>query len=110
MDDKPAKKKKAKKSWTSQIKRFKERIEESHQWGQRGWNEVRRLRLIVEVLERIYQKKYFKIEYKIQSNSKNVINYNEIIHSFCLELAIEKIKLNKTYPDTFQLIDVKILG
>ncbi len=110
MEDKPAKKKKPKISLTSQIKKLRTEASKNRDSINTAWDEVYKLRKKLRMIETIFPKKYFKISYSIDSNSKIKVNSEEIIFDFTLELAIISLKSDKTFPDTFKLIDVKILG
>ncbi len=74
------------------------------------FDEIRKLEDELVDLKKITPYSYFKVTYKMMANNKNVCNYCEVKHAASLEIAIKQIKLNTTYPDTFELVEVNKLG
>lgn len=101
-------KKPKKKSLTAVIKKLREDLKEQRDHYESAWREIRKLRRQVEDFERICPLKYYLIKFKIHSNSKIMQEYTEIVSSYSPTLAIIKVRLNKTYPETFELLDIKL--
>jgi hypothetical protein len=103
-------KKKKKKSWTARLNEARESIRYWEKRYDEQWKRFRSLRDRIEEIDKVYPKKYFKIKFKIKANLGHEVETEEIIEDFSLNLAIITLKKNKTFPDSFQLVDVKILN
>lgn len=104
------KKKKKKISHTKTIKNLRTRyacLDENY-WTL--WNSKQKLVNYIAEIQKVFPTKYFKITFKIQANNRMIGTYTEIKKNFSLDLAIDDLKKNKTYPDTFELVDLQILG
>ncbi len=104
------KKKRKKKSMSSQIKELKKEIDRLRELLTKRWDVNYELERKLDKVRKVFPEKYFKVKFKIKSNSGHVVELEEIKESFSLNLAIEDIKLNKTHPNTFELVDVKVLN
>jgi predicted nucleic acid-binding Zn-ribbon protein len=99
-----------KKSLTSQIKKLKEENKRYYELIDKRWDQLNEIRNELREIEKVFPKKYFKIKYKIKANNEVMFPYEETIESFSLSLAIIKIKKNKTFPESFELVDVVAFG
>jgi chromosome segregation ATPase len=101
---------KKKKSLSAQIRDLRIQIKS---WEE-DYNEINRRRYLLENriqhLQKLIPIKFYRIEYEIRNNEKRINKNSEICESYTLQLAIEELKIDKTYPGTFKLIDVKVLG
>ena len=103
---KPAKKK----SLSSQIKNLRLERQKWKKYYEDQWKISRDLRYELNNLKSLLPLKYFKINFKIKSNNGLMVEVSEIIDSYSAEMAIEKLKKNKTHPSTFELLDIKQLA
>jgi hypothetical protein len=106
------KKKTEKKSLSKQIRELRLRNKELKEanWGY--WTKFHKLNDEIELLRKLTPLKIYRIKYKIMANDKiTPLNpYEEIIQSYNVESAINEPKKDKTYPKTFKLVDIQLLG
>jgi chromosome segregation ATPase len=110
MTEDTPKTKKKKISLSAQIKKLKDRIKELEIYNQEAWDKYHELNREIDDLSGIINRKYYLINFKIKANSGEEFSYNETYEAYSLQSAIRKLKKNKTHPDTFKLIDLKIFG
>lgn len=67
------------------------------------YRELNQLRTLIPI-------KFYKITFKIKFNDERVLTHEKIVESYTPNLAIEEAKKDKAYPETFELIDIKLLA
>lgn len=104
------KKARKKKSLSAQLKDMRK---DRDRWSENYWHLHRQLLENIYICDRyikILPQKYFKISFKIKSNDGFLIEKTEVSKGVDLDFAIEFLKSSKTHPETFELIDAKVLG
>ncbi len=104
------KKKTKKKSKTAIIAALKKRIFALSGYNDELWTDYRQIRDQFVKFKVHVPLKYYKIEFKIKNNVDNISSYSEVISSYSAELAIDEVKKNKTYPDTFELTNITLMA
>ena len=104
------KKPRKKKSMSMQIKSLRKKNNELEEWGYRGWRNYNKEKEKLEKINKILPKKYFKIKFKSQSSVGHYVESEQIRENFTLNMAIDDIKEKLALPQSFELIDVKILN
>ncbi len=102
--------KKKKESNSALIKRLRGELAK---WRENYYDEVNEnstLRSKIATLEKYLTKKFYRIKYKIRANDKQIWPCDEIVTGYSPEHAIDQLKKNKTYPDTFVLTDIQLLA
>lgn len=111
MDESNKPKKKRKKlSCTAKLKKEKEQIKYYRDLSWNRWSEIRELKNELREIEYYIKKQYYKISFKMKGRSDNIVSAVEIHKGYTLDDAIRVLKKNKLHPDTFELVDVKVLG
>ena len=100
-------KKRKSKSLSKQLKEMRESRDELRKDYDICWQQRYALRRQLEQIETIFPKKFYKITFTIKANSGLEVNLTEIHEGYTPQLAIEKLKSNKTHPKTFKLIDIE---
>lgn len=104
------KKKQKRKSLSAQLKAAQQEIKRSDKYREEYWNKWMETRKEVLLLQQFIPKKYYRIKFKIMAVNELVYEFTEIITSYCAESAINQLKDPKKYPDTFELLDITLLG
>lgn len=97
-------------SLSKQIKILREKLKRSEKRYWELWQTYRKLRDQLNSIEKILPMKYFKIEFKIKAEDEYIYTYEEMIKEYTLQTAIDKLLDDKLHPESFELIDVKVLG
>lgn len=104
------KNKKKPKSLSAKLKDMKKERDGWHKRWRSIWDDNRKLYSELRELKSLLPVKYYKIEFKMKANTGGIYTYTENHESYTAEGAIQKLKENKTYPDTFELIDIKLMA
>ncbi len=105
------KKPKKKISLTRRISKLKEELEELREKYHKLWDEKWNARRKLELIEECIDNKYYKIKFKMKAaNGEHIVECEEIHRGLNVHHAIEVLKINKAKPDTFELLDIKLLG
>lgn len=103
-------KKKKRKSFTAQIRELKESRDDYYNKLWKKNRELWALEKEIDDLRALLPLKYYKINFKIKSNDGYVVPVEVVTSSYSAEMAIEKVKKGKTYPDTFELLEIKCMA
>lgn len=101
---------KKKQSQASKIKNLRIRLNKCESDYNLMWERWSDTSYELNQLRKLIPIKFYKITFKIKFNNERVLTHEEIVESYTPKLAIEKAKENKTYPKTFELIDIKLLA
>jgi hypothetical protein len=97
-------------SMSANIKKLRERIKESDELSTKQYYTIRELREEIRYLKQYVIFKFYRIDFKMKASSGSTFNYSEVKEAYSPQEAIEKVKKDKTYPDTFELVDIKVLA
>ena len=102
-------KKKKPKSLSRKLRDLREAYGILHRANDKYWEKIRNLRDKVAFLESLTPLHLYKIEFKIKANNENVYTFTEIKEGYTFKNAIDNLKSDKTYPDTFELVNLTVL-
>lgn len=104
------KKKVKKKSLSSQLRKAKERINECEELLRKRWDERMKAIESIRILELILPKKWYRIRFKMKGKDEKIHECQDILWSYSVEMVIAKLKNNKIYPESLELLDINLLG
>jgi len=103
------KKKKKSKSLSRKLKEIKNNRDEWRYSYLMLKEEYSKLNLKINELRKLVPLKYYKIEFKMKSKSGDVISKVECHEGYTYQHAIDRLKINKIYPDSFELINIEVM-
>lgn len=106
----PDKPKKKKPSLSTQIKRLRIDRDSWYDYYLETRGKLDKLRGELSFVKKTFPMNYYKIEFKIKSNDGVIVPCEEIHQGINVEHAIHCCKNTKTHPNTFELIDIKLMG
>lgn len=104
------KKKPKKKSQTAVIKSLRERYQKLDRQNDLLYFSKRKVQSELNEIAKHCPPIYYKIFFNIKNNLGHINKYEEIVKAYSIDHAIEKIKCDKTHPETFELTNVVNLG
>lgn len=104
-------KKKKKVSHTEQLRKLRKDRDDWREWCHENSHKLHKAEMKIIELERMLPVKFYKITFKMLAiDDKTTVEYTEIIESYSVPLAIEKLKRDKKHPKTFKMVDLKVLN